>query len=265
VGNGETVAALFPTYTLYETLAELFNAKIVYYTLDDDLKIPPALLKKNDHRIICLPNPNPPYGTLYDIELIEEICRNNPDSLVIVDEAYVDFAPFNALPLLERVDNAFITRSFSKSYGMAGLRVGIGLGSPEIVATLDKVKDSYNVNYIAQTAAATALADNDYYEEIIGKIITSREYLTNDLEKLGFEVTPSAANFVFARWKDNARFIYDGLKSRKILVRYFNHPSLSNGLRISIGTEDENSALIAALKEIMENGPGKAKTKNRRS
>ncbi|MCD6384633.1 histidinol-phosphate transaminase [Candidatus Sumerlaeota bacterium] len=250
---GDSVAGLFPTYTLYETLAQLFGATMHYYELDDDLRIPEALFKRVPHKIICLSNPNPPFGTFYDTELIALICRANPDSIIIVDEAYVDFAPKHALALVKLFDNIIVTRSFSKSFGLAGLRIGFGIAQPHIVEYLYKIKDSYNVNVMAQIAAIAALQDIRYYRQIIQNIIASRSHLIKELTKLGFNIPPSSANFFFARWCENARWIYEALKRKKILVRYFDHPRLADGLRISVGKENENKKLITALKEIVKN------------
>lgn len=260
---GESVGALFPTYTLYETLAELFGGKIHYYELGENLLIPEELFKRVPHKIICLSNPNPPFGTFYDIDLLALICRANPESIIIIDEAYVDFANKNALSLVKLFDNVVITRSFSKSFGLAGLRIGLGIASPQIVEYLYKIKDSYNVNVMAQVAAVAALKDIRYYRQLIQKIKVSRSYLIKELTELGFKVPASSANFIFARWNGNARWIYEALKRRKILVRYFDHPKLADGLRISVGKENENKKLINALKEIVKNEKASSKTKAR--
>ena len=249
---GDSVAALFPTYTLYETYAQLFGAEIIYYNLKSDLALPKHFFKRMKHKIICIANPNPPYGTFYDIDEVAGIIKANRSSLVIVDEAYVDFAPGNALSIIKYFDNVIVTRSFSKSYGMAGLRIGFGISAPPIIETLYKSKDSYNVNFAAQVAATAAFEDYSYYKQNMRKLIASRTGLSRELKKLGFSVPESAANFIFARWKSNAQFLYAELKKRKILVRYFSNPVLADGLRISIGTEDENKALVGAIKEIIK-------------
>ncbi len=248
----DSVGSIYPTYILYDTLANLFGAKIVFYEINPDLSLPENFMRRLPHKIICIANPNPPYGTPYDIEQIAAICRKNPASIVLVDEAYIDFAKNNALSLLNEFKNIIITRSFSKSYGMAGLRIGFALAQPEIIASLYKAKDSYNVNALAQVAAIAALKDNNYYRRNIEKIIAGRGWLTDKLKKLGLSVFPSEANFIFAQWHSNARWIYEELKRRKILVRFFNHPRLANGLRISIGTMKENKILVSALKEILK-------------
>ncbi|MCX7766830.1 MAG: histidinol-phosphate transaminase [Candidatus Sumerlaeia bacterium] len=256
---GDSVGSIYPTYILYETLANLFGAKTVFYELNPDLSLPEQFTRRLPHKIICIANPNPPYGTLYEIEQIADICRKNPASIVLIDEAYIDFAKNNALSLLDEFKNIIITRSFSKSYGMAGLRIGFALAQPEIIANFYKAKDSYNVNALAQVAAITALKDNNYYRHNIQKILAGRRWLTDRLNKLGFSIPPSEANFIFAQWHGNARWIYEELKKRKILVRFFNHPRLANGLRISIGTMKENKILVSALKEILKYEKKKSK------
>lgn len=259
LSRGDSIGSIFPTYILYETLANLFGAEIVFYELNADLSLPAKFFSSLPHKIICISNPNPPFGTLYEIEEITAVCRVNPESIIIVDEAYVDFAQKNALELLRKFNNVVITRSFSKSHGLAGLRIGFAIAQPEVIANLFKAKDSYNVNALAQRAAIAALNDSHYYHKQIRKIIAERERLTAELKKIGFEVLPSEANFIFARWRNDARWLYEGLKKQKILVRYFDHPRLASGLRISIGKQSENRTLIAKLKELIKNEKQKKK------
>ncbi len=260
---GDSVAALFPTYTLYETLADIFDARMIYYETHRDLRIPSAFFSSMSHRIMCIANPNPPTGTFYEPVLLRRICKVNSKSLILIDEAYVDFAPRNALELIREFDNVVIVRTFSKSPGLAGLRIGFGIAKNTIISTLYKIKDSYNVNFIAQIAATAALDDTQYYRDVIKKIKASRRKLSRQLRNLGFDVPDSAANFVFAQWHENAQWIYEELKRRKILVRYFDHPLLRNGLRISIGKESDNDILISSLKGIIKDGKKTKKRTNR--
>lgn len=250
VNPGEKVAIFSPTYTLYETLVGIQGGVMMDTPLTDDFDLP-ELPDMAGVRLAFLPNPNAPTGTMFSHDSIRRLCCACP-GIVVVDEAYADFAQTNAFSLLRECPNMVITRTMSKSYSLAGTRVGFGFASPEIIASLMKVKDSYNLNAMSQAAAEAALRDQPYLQTNVQKIIATRTRMVAALEKMGFMVWPSAANFVLARTPGvPARMIYEELKERDILVRYFNKPRIDDCLRISVGTEAETDALLAALTDIL--------------
>jgi histidinol-phosphate aminotransferase len=248
-GEGEVIAAFYPSYTLYKTLAEIQDAKFRLIEFTPDYRIPQDA-DFSDVKLVFLPNPNAPSGTLLNLEELSRVCEAAPESLVVVDEAYADFADFTALPLLEKYANVIVTRTLSKSYSLAGLRVGLGFSSREIIAGLWKVRDSYNLDRLSQAGAAAALLDQEHMRRNVAKILQTRERLVAELRKLGAEVCPSSANFVLAKLPQ-AKAIYQQLKERKILVRYFDLPRLSDCVRITVGTDEQVGKLLAALAEII--------------
>jgi len=169
----------------------------------------------------------------------------------VVDEAYADFNDCNALDLVRRYPNVVITRTLSKSYALAGMRLGLAIARPEIVAALDKIRDHYNLDRLAQAACVAALQDQDYFKKRRDQVVATRKFFVTELQSLGYTVLESAGNFVFASPPDrNGRRVYDGLYARKILVRHFSDPLLAHGLRISIGTREEMEQTLGALREI---------------
>jgi histidinol-phosphate aminotransferase len=210
-------------------------------------------------KVLFLANPNSPSGTCVSLDAIRRVCRACP-GLVVVDEAYVDFSRVNALPLLKEFPNLVITRTFSKSYSLAGLRAGLAFASPEVIRELVKVKDSYNLDRLAQAGAAAALDDQETLRKNTARILATRERFTAAIKARGIFVYPSEANFVFARIPAggiSAREIYLALKQRRILVRYFDAPRLRDCLRISMGRDDEMETLLAALGELRPPSPGR--------
>jgi histidinol-phosphate aminotransferase len=169
----------------------------------------------------------------------------------VVDEAYADFAEENSLELVRSLENVVVTRTFSKSYSLAGMRLGLAIGRPEVIAALNKIRDHYNLDRLAQVAATAALSDQQYFKECVARIRETRSWFSAELLKLGYQVIPSSGNYVFATPPDrNGARIYQGLYDRKILVRHFSDPRLSHGLRITIGTPEEMARTIEALREI---------------
>ena len=169
----------------------------------------------------------------------------------MVDEAYADFADTNALELVRKYDNVVVTRTLSKSYSLAGMRLGLAIARPEVIGALDKIRDHYNLDRLAQAACVAALKDQHYFVDCCRRIRETREWFSSELRTIGYDVIPSQGNFVFAAPADkDGRRVYDGLYSRKILVRHFSDPLLCHGLRISIGTREEMETTIAALREI---------------
>lgn len=250
-GEGDEVVAFYPSYTYYKTLADIQGARFRLIDFEDDYGLPETL-DIAGAKLVFLPNPNAPSGTLFSDGDIARLCAACPEGLVVIDEAYADFENVSAIPLIRAAPNLFVTRTFSKSYSLAGLRLGLGFGSPELVKQLDKVRDFYNVDRLAQAGALAALKDQDYLRETCRKIAATRQRLTQALGEMGVEVYPSCANFVLARFvSPSAKEVYEALREKKVLVRYFEKPRLKDCLRISIGTDPENDALLAALRDIL--------------
>ena len=201
---------------------------------------------------IIFPNPNAPTGIGVELSVIEEILTKNPENLVVVDEAYVDFGGKSAIELIGRYKNLLIVQTFSKSRSLAGMRVGFAIGDTELIEGLVRVKDSFNsypLDRLAQAAGEAAMKDREYFDYTCSEIIKNREWAVAELEKRGIEVLPSAANFIFAK-VENAENMYKELKARKVLVRYFNKPLIDSYLRISIGTKEEMEKLIKNIDQI---------------
>ena len=208
-----------------------------------------------DNGGIIFANPNAPTGIALGLDQIELLLQRNPNSVIVVDEAYVDFAEESAVSLVEKYDNLLVTQTLSKSRSLAGLRVGLALGNPELIAGMERVKNSfhpYAIDKLAAAGASAAFEDREYFNDTCEKVINTRENTTQALEAMGFRVLPSSANFVFATHPEHdAEKIFTALRERKIIIRYFNSERINQYLRISIGTDDEMSAFIEALKEIL--------------
>ncbi len=251
---GDRVAFLDPGYSLYPVLATLQNAQAVtlnYQVRDTDWNLPPEIFTV-DARLLLLVNPNAPSGTLIGMSTLVQILRSFR-GVVLVDEAYVDFAPASALPLVKSFENLVILRSMSKGYGLAGLRFGYAIAQKPLLIELNKVRDSYPCDIVAITAASAALEDQEYARSIWGRVIEHRTQLTEALVAMGFSVPPSFSNFVLAAVPAGASAaqLYARLKARDILVRYFALPGLEDKLRITVGTRAENQSLIRAIGEIL--------------
>lgn len=252
VGEGEAIAYPYPTYVLYETLAKAQGARIAAFDFDADFSLPAGLFGC-DAKLVFVANPNSPSGTAYPREQLARLAESLPHGVLVVDEAYGFFGGGgDALDLVTRLPNVVVLRTLSKSHSLAGMRLGLLYAPPDIVAGLQKVKDSYNLDRLAIVAGAAALRDPDWTQANIVRIRTTRARLIAELERLGFRVLPSQANFVFARLDDadEARRTYEALRQRHILVRYFPARLLDDGLRITVGTDDEIDALLAALQEL---------------
>ena len=251
---GQTVAYPTPTYSLYPVLAQIQDAQVREVPYPPDFSLPHALVG-NDAALTLLVNPNSPSGTVVPIEDVSRLAASLAGVLV-VDEAYVDFADAHCMELATRHPNVIVTRSFSKSFALCGLRLGYAVADPALVEGMLKVKDSYNVNRLAAVAGAAALDDIDYVRRQAERIKATRQRLGEALSGLGCAVFPSQANFVMARVRGNpcAREIYQTLKARKVLVRYFDAPGLDDCLRITVGTDDEITALLDHMRELMRGG-----------
>jgi len=248
-GEGEEIAYVHPSYSYYSTLAEVQGAKVKTFLLDEGWALK-DFPERYTGKLFFLTNPNAPLGFCYPQEFIEELA-GRVDGMLVVDEAYADFAEENSLDLVRRLPNVVVTRTFSKSYSLAGMRLGLAIARPEVIAALNKIRDHYNLDRLAQAACVAALADQEYFQQCVAKIRETRDWFTAELRVLGWEVIPSHGNFVFASPPDrNGKRIYEGLYERRILVRYFSDPVLAHGLRISIGTREEMEKTLAALVEI---------------
>lgn len=248
-GQGQDVGYVHPSYSYYSTLAEIQGAAVCTYGLTDSFRIE-AFPEYYHGKVFFLTTPNSPLGFAFPPDYIEELARNC-GGLLVIDEAYADFADWNALELVKKFDNVVVTRTLSKSYALAGMRLGLAIARPEIIAALDKIRDHYNLDRLAQAACVAALQDQTYFRESCRKIIETREWFTTELIAIGYSVIPSQTNFVFAAPPDkNGKRVYDGLYQRKILVRLLSDPLLTHGLRITIGTREEMEATLNALTEI---------------
>ncbi len=250
-GEHNEVWAFTPSYTYYRTLAEIQRAQFQLIPLSEDFGLPEELPSLTKARLVFLPNPNAQTGTIFSEKEIRRLSAAVPHGLLVIDEAYADFAGVTAVPLVAELPNLVVTRTLSKSYGLAGLRVGFGLARQELLFDLDKVRDFYDVGVVAQAGALAALTDTEYFAETVGRVVRTRGRLVAGLLSLAERVYPSGGNFVLARFADPpAREVHAELRARRILVRWFDHPRLEDCLRISVGTEEEVDALLAALEEI---------------
>ena len=248
---------LYPdiTYSFYPVYCQLFDIKYKQVPLRDDFTLNIDDYDQANGGIIFA-NPNAPTGIALSLEKIETLLQRNPDAVVVVDEAYADFADQSAVSLIQKYDNLLVTQTLSKSRSLAGLRVGLALGNPELLEALERVKNSfhpYALDKLAAAGAAAAFDDKTYFKETCDKVIATRTTTTSALEKLGFNVLPSSANFVFATHRDhNAEVIFKALRERKIIIRHFGSDRISQYLRISIGTDEEMNSLLTALEEILQ-------------
>ncbi len=244
------VAYPVPSYTLYPVLAKLQECPAIEVPFDEEFNLPAKLAGTGAPlTIVC--NPNAPSGTCVGLE--ELAClADELRGVLLIDEAYVDFAESDCTSLVKDFENVIILRSMSKGYSLAGLRFGYAIARPGLVAGLAKVKDSYNVDALAIALATAALGDQEYFRQNVCKIKAERRRLTEDLAGLGFEVPPSWTNFVLARCRQlNAAELHRRLAERGIYVRYFPCARLDDKLRITVGTAEQNDRLVAALKEIL--------------
>lgn len=249
--------AMFPeiSYGFYSVFAELHGIDFEAVPLKDDFSIDPADYKGNG-RMVVIANPNAPTGLCLSLTQIENILKANPDSVVVIDEAYVDFGGESAYPLTKKYKNLLVVQTFSKSRSMAGARLGFAIADEELIADLEKIKYStnpYNINRLTMTAGVAAVKDNAYYMNNCKKIIENREYTTRELEALGFSVIPSKANFIFAKSeKIGGEDLYLKLKDNGILVRHFTKEKIKDFNRITIGSREEMEAFVKTVKQILE-------------
>ena len=247
---------LFPdiTYSFYPVFCQLYDIDFEEIPLRDDLSI-----DLSDYEVpnggIIFPNPNAPTGRLLAIGEIEYLLKANRNSVVVIDEAYIDFGGQSSIGLLTDNPNLIVTQTMSKSRSMAGMRIGFALGSADLIEGLERVKNSFNsypLGHLQIAAGISAIEDSDHFKDTCQRVIHNRAKLTIDLEELGFSVVPSAGNFVLVRhFRASALKIYGQLKNNGILVRHFNKQRLDNFLRITVGTTEQNDQLVAALATIL--------------
>jgi len=270
IGNGsdELLAFCFPaffeptgrpvlfaeiTYSFYPVYAEFFHTPYRLIPVDDEFNIPVEGYFQ-DNGGILIANPNAPSGKGFSLEDIEKILKRNESSVVILDEAYIDFGGQTAAGLVDRYPNLLVIRTLSKSHSLAGLRVGFALGDEELIEGIIRVKDSinsYTVDRLAQAGAREAIKDDAYFLETRSKIIRTRKRVSAELEKTGFHVIPSQANFIFVSHpRCPGRDLFQKLREKGILVRYFDKPKINNFLRVTIGTDEEMNSFLAAVAEI---------------
>ncbi|MDD2136501.1 MULTISPECIES: histidinol-phosphate transaminase [Pseudomonas] len=243
---------LFPdiSYSFYPVYCGLYGIAFEQVALDEQFQIRIEDYNKPNAGII-FPNPNAPTGCLMPLQAVEQLLQANRDSVVVVDEAYIDFGGETAISLVDRYDNLLVTQTLSKSRSLAGLRVGLAVGHPDLIEALERIKNSFNsypLDRAAIVGAAVAFEDREYFEETCRKVIDSREALVGQLQAKGFEVLPSAANFIFARHpQQDAAELAARLREQGVIVRHFKQQRIAQFLRITIGTPEMNQALLDAL------------------
>ncbi|MBL8322058.1 MAG: histidinol-phosphate transaminase [Acinetobacter sp.] len=249
----QELPVLYPdiTYSFYPVYSQFFGVKTKILPLNDDFEIAPNDYKQANGGII-ITNPNAPTSIALGLSAIEEVLQANPDSVVVIDEAYVDFGAESAVSLVEKYDNLVVCQTTSKSRSLAGLRVGFAIAQPHLIAALEAVKNSFNsypIDRFAIAAAVASFEDQEYFEAQCQKVIASRGKLAADLEALGFKVLPSKANFIFASLPvRDAGELAAELRGRGVIVRYFNKPRINQFLRITVGTDEQNQRLVDTLK-----------------
>jgi histidinol-phosphate aminotransferase len=251
--HGEPI--LFPdiTYSFYPVYCGLYNIESQKVPLTESFEINPEDFKQPNGGVI-FPNPNAPTGRYLELQHVEEILAANPDRVVVVDEAYIDFGGESAITLVDKYPNLLVSQTLSKARSLAGLRVGFAVGHPDLIEALNRVKNSFNsypLDRLALAGAKAAYEDEAWFRKCCDGVISERERVTAALEELGFEVLPSKANFIFARHKDQpGEVLAKSLRDQGIIVRHFNKPRISEFLRITIGTVEQNDALIEGLRSL---------------
>lgn len=243
---------LFPdvSYSFYPVYCGLYGIPFEALPLDEQFQIRVEDYARANAGII-FPNPNAPTGCLLALEAVEKLLQGSPDTVVVVDEAYIDFGGQSAIALVDRYPNLLVTQTLSKSRSLAGLRVGLAVGHPDLIEALERIKNSFNsypLDRMAIVGAAAAFEDREWFEQTCARVVDSRERVVSELEKRGFEVLPSAANFIFARHPGkDAAGIAAGLREKGVIVRHFKQERIAQFLRITIGTPEQNQALLDAL------------------
>lgn len=244
------------TYSFYPVWCSLFGIKYKNYPVGDDFRINPEDYKEKNGGVV-IPNPNAPTSLGEGLDFVEKILDYNQDSVVIIDEAYVDFGGTSSIPLIDKYENLLVTGTFSKSRSLAGLRIGFAIGSKALIDVMEAVKNSYNsytVDSLSIEMGAASIEDDEYFKSTCKKVIKTRERVTLELEKLGFDVLDSQTNFIFATHnKHNMKSLFEYLKTQKVFIRYFSLPRIENYVRITIGTNEEMDIFLEKTKEFILN------------
>ena len=244
------------TYSFYPVWCSLFVIKYKNYPVGDDFRINPEDYKEKNGGVV-IPNPNAPTSLGEGLDFVEKILNYNQDSVVIIDEAYVDFGGTSSIPLIDKYENLLVTGTFSKSRSLAGLRIGFAIGSKALIDVMEAVKNSYNsytVDSLSIEMGAASIEDDEYFKSTCKKVIKTRERVTLELEKLGFDVLDSQTNFIFVTHnKHNMKSLFEYLKTQKVFIRYFSLPRIENYVRITIGTNEEMDIFLEKTKEFILN------------
>lgn len=243
------------TYSFYPVWCSLFNIKYKTYPVDENFRIHVEDYKEKNGGVI-IPNPNAPTSIGEDLEFVERLMEYNQDSVVVIDEAYVDFGGISSVELTKKYENLLVTGTFSKSRSLAGLRIGFAIGSEKLISVLEAVKNSYNsytVDSLSIAAGRASILDNEYFKSTCQKIINTRTRVTNEMRALGFKVLDSSTNFIFATKDDLCmKDLFEYLKTKKVFIRYFSVPRIENYVRISIGTDEEMDIFLKEVKGYLK-------------
>ncbi|MCI5735740.1 MAG: histidinol-phosphate transaminase [Eubacterium sp.] len=244
------------TYSFYPVWCSLFGIEYKNYPVGDDFRINPEDYKEQNGGVV-IPNPNAPTSLGEGLDFVEKILNYNQDSVVIIDEAYVDFGGTSSIPLINKYENLLVTGTFSKSRSLAGLRIGFAIGSKALIDVMEAVKNSYNsytVDSLSIEMGAASIEDDEYFKSTCQKVIKTRERVTLELKKLGFDVLDSQTNFIFATHNEhNMKSLFEYLKTQKVFIRYFSLPRIENYVRITIGTNEEMDIFLEKTKEFILN------------
>lgn len=247
---------VFPdiTYSFYPVWCRLFNIPYNTYPLDENFRINPESYKEENGGVI-LPNPNAPTSIGEGLDFVRKLLEYNQDSIVIIDEAYVDFGGTSCTELIKEYDNLVVTGTFSKSRSLASLRIGFAIANEKLISYLEAVKNSYNsytVDSLSIAAGIASVNDDEYFKQTIAKVIKTRQRVTDELEKLGFEVLPSSSNFIMATHNDySMKEMFEYLKTKKVFIRYFSLPRIEKYVRVTIGTDDEMDIFLRKVKDFI--------------
>jgi histidinol-phosphate aminotransferase len=242
------------TYSFYPVWCRLFNIPYKTYKLDDNFRIIPEDYKEENGGVI-LPNPNAPTSIGEGLDFVRKLLEYNQDSIVIIDEAYVDFGGVSCTELTKEYENLVVTGTFSKSRSLASLRIGFAIANKKLISYLEAVKNSYNsytVDSVSIAAGIASVGDDEYFRQTIDRVIKTRKRVTNELEALGFEVLPSSSNFIMATHKDfEMKALFDYLKTKNVFIRYFSLPRIDKYVRVTIGTDEEMDIFLKYVKEFI--------------
>lgn len=248
---------IFPdiTYGFYKVFAQLYNSRFTEIPLTNTLEINPVdYIGVNKHIVIA--NPNAPTGIALTLETIEKILSSNPNNIVVIDEAYIDFGGESAVPLTKKYSNLLVCMTFSKSRSLAGARLGFAIGDKSLIADLNKIKYStnpYNINSLTQAAGIAVINEQEYYDRNVLTVIENRKFFCNELDRIGFSYLPSSANFVFVKKEGlDGEKLYLTLKQNGILVRHFKNPRICDYIRVTVGAKKDMESLISVLERITE-------------